>query len=45
MLESINLEETIAKVPDYPKPGILSMIFRHSTEYKSIDSNREETSS
>ena len=23
MLESINLEETIAKVPDYPKPGIL----------------------
>lgn len=23
MLESINLEETIAKVPDYPKPGVL----------------------
>ena len=23
MLEGINLEETIAKVPDYPKPGIL----------------------
>ena len=23
MPESINLEETIAKVPDYPKPGIL----------------------